>query len=371
MNARASAGELRTIQSIQRCASATLAFHQPRHQRGDSRPLRSQGPAGSSASSRTWRLRSASLKVCIPSSAAERHAAAIKSRDPTKLSAGYDPQPGRLVVRRSDQSRAVGAEVSLSNASPMSGQRGDLGACGDVPELGGLIDGRRDEQPPVLAERGMRNAAPMTNEGEDFSAGVSVPQFRCSISGRCDDSRTVRTESGKHDVLLARERSELDPLGEIPQFCGETPRGQNAGSVRAEDRASDLPAVSVDAGNECACCRVPQNGSRVVGRRHYKAGIRTESDVQHRPPMSGKRCELSSGLRVPEPRRVIERRGGDPGSVWAEDRVRQLLLVAGKGEDLPTRGDVPQLGCAVGRRGYHARAVGTEHRVSHAIRVPG
>src|SRR5712675_1305903 len=79
-------------------------------------------------------------------------------------------------------------------------------------------------------------------------------------------------------------------------------------------------------------------------------------------------ADLLAALGVPQPRRVVPRRGDDALAVGAERRASHSLRMARErlADRLAALG-VPQPRRLVPRRGDDALAVGAEHRAPHTI----
>src|SRR5262245_21852438 len=79
---------------------------------------------------------------------------------------------------------------------------------------------------------------------------------------------------------------------------------------------------------------------------------------------------LLPGLGVPQPRRLVRRRGDDAPAIGAEGRVQNGTLMALEWlADFPAGLGIPHSRRVVRRRGDDALTIGAERRAPHNIRM--
>ena len=202
------------------------------------------------------------------------------------------PQPRRLVGRRSHDPAAVWAERRAPHLAFMAFQRRDQVPLLRVPQPRRLVVRRGHDPAAVRAERSAPHLAHMAFKRGDLGAARRVPQPRRAVDRRGHD----RPPSGLNDALRTR-------LHGLREQAIRLPLASHSRAVLSEDAVTIRPP----------------------------SGLNEALSTQ--PSWPFRAGDLGAGACVPQPRRVVVRRGHDPAAVRAERRALHPSFMASRRRD--------------------------------------
>ena len=315
-------------------------------------------------------------KNCLRCSGVRQRGIAALAAETSVWVSGKTSQTRAVLSRRGDDALAVGAERRAHTPILMAFERlADRLAGLGVPEPRRLVPDAVTMRLPSGLNAALHTIL-MALSGSPIGLPVSASQTRAVLSS---DAVTMRLPSGlnaalDHSILMALERLADRLAGRgVPHPRRLVP---DAVTMRLP---SGLNAALITASSW------PVSGSPIglpVSASHTRAVLSQDAVTMRLP--SGLNAALITALvmalerladrlagrGVPQPRRLVLRRGDDALAVGAERRARHRILMAFErlADRLAGLG-VPDPRRLVRRRGDDALAVGAERRAQHLILV--